>query len=412
MNIDKAEVIVTSPERNFVTLKLTTDDGLTGLGDATLNGRELAVVSYLRDHVVPLLLGRDAARIEDTWQFLYRSAYWRRGPVTMAAIAAVDTALWDIKGKAAGMPVYQLLGGASRTGLMAYGHASGKTLEELFASIRSHLEQGYRAIRVQTGVPGLKSIYGIASNATLEANGGVRYDYEPAQRGARPKEEDWDTRSYLRHVPAVFEAVRNEFGPELPLLHDAHHRLTPIQAARLGKSLEPYDLFWLEDVTPAENQEALRLVRQHTTTPLAIGEIFNTVWDYQQIIREQLIDYVRSAVTHTGGITHLKKVLDYASQYQIRSGMHGPTDISPVGMAAAMHLGLAIHNFGIQEYMRHGAKTDEVFQQSFTWRDGFLHPGDRPGLGVELDTDEAGKYPYARAYLPYNRLADGTVHDW
>ncbi|MFD1718231.1 D-mannonate dehydratase ManD [Georgenia deserti] len=412
MIIEQAEVIVTSPDRNFVTLKLTTDDGLTGLGDATLNGRELAVVSYLKEHVVPLLLGRDAHRIEDTWQFLYRSAYWRRGPVTMAAVAAVDTALWDIKGKAAGMPVYQLLGGASRTGLLAYGHASGKTTEELFDSIRSYQEQGYRAIRVQTGVPGLKSIYGIASNATFEANTGVRYDYEPAQRGDLPKEEDWDTRSYLRHVPTVFEAVRNEFGPEVPLLHDAHHRLTPVQAAKLGKSLEPYDLFWLEDVTPAENQEALRLVRQHTTTPLAIGEIFNTVWDYQFIIREQLIDYVRSAVTHTGGISHLKKILDYAAQYQIKSGMHGPTDISPVGMAAQMHLSLAVHNFGILEYMKHGQKTDQVFAQSFTWENGMLHPGDKPGLGVELDTDEAGRYPYVRAYLPFNRLADGTVHDW
>ncbi len=412
MIITRAEVIVTSPDRNFVTLKLTTDDGLTGLGDATVNGRELSVVSYLRDHVVQLLVGRDASRIEDTWQFLYRSAYWRRGPITMAAIAAVDMALWDIKGKAANMPVYQLLGGASRTGLLAYGHASGKSTEELFDSVRSHQEQGYRAIRVQTGVPGLKSIYGIASNATFEGNKGQRYDHEPAQRGAFPAEEDWDTRSYLRHVPTVFEAVRNEFGPELPLLHDGHHRMTPIQAAQLGKSLEPYDLFWLEDCTPAENQEALRLVRQHTTTPLAIGEIFNTVWDFKDIIREQLIDYVRGAVTHMGGITALKKTLDYAALYQIKSGMHGPTDISPVGMAAAMHLGLAIHNFGIQEYMKHGAKTDAVFEQSFTWDNGLLHPGDKPGLGVELNQDEAGKYPYEQAYLPYNRLADGTVHDW
>jgi len=412
MDILSAEIIVTSPDRNFVTLKLTTEDGITGLGDATLNGRELAVVAYLQEHVAPLLIGRDASRIEDTWQFLYRSAYWRRGPVTMAAIAAVDVALWDIKAKAAGMPLYQLLGGASRTGLLAYGHASGKSNEELFDSVRAHQEQGYKAIRVQTGVPGLKSIYGIASNATFDGNAGKRYDHEPAQRGALPAEEDWDTRSYLRHIPGVFEAVRNEFGPELPLLHDGHHRMTPIQAAQLGKSLEPYDLFWLEDVTPAENPEALRLVRQHTTTPLAIGEIFNTVWDYQQIIREQLIDYVRSAVTHTGGITHLRKVLDYAAQYQIKSGMHGPTDISPVGMAAAMHLGLAIHNFGIQEYMQHGAATDRVFQQSFTWSDGFLHPGEQPGIGVDLDVDEAGKYPYEKAYLPFNRLADGTVHDW
>ena len=415
MFIDSAEVIVTSPDRNFVTLRLQTDDGLVGLGDATLNGRELAVVSYLRDHVVPLLIGRDASRIEDTWQFLYRSAYWRRGPVTMAAIAAVDVALWDIKAKAAGMPLYQLLGGASRTGLLTYGHASGQDLPELFDSVRHHLELGYKAIRIQSGVPGLKSIYGIASNATFEIDQtaeGVRYDHEPARRAALPFEEDWDTRSYLRHIPTVFEAVRNEFGPAIPLLHDAHHRLTPIQAARLGKDLEPFDLFWLEDVTPAENPEALRLVRQHTTTPLAIGEIFNTVWDFQQIIREQLIDYVRGAVTHMGGISHLRKTLDYAAQYQIKSGMHGPTDISPVGMAAAMHLGLAIHNFGIQEYMQHGEQTNVVFEQSFTFVDGMLHPGERPGLGVELNVDAAGEYPYVQAYLPYNRLADGTVHDW
>jgi len=408
MKIVAADVVVTSPNRNFVTLKITTDEGLTGLGDATLNGRELAVVSYLRDHVAPLLIGRDASRIEDTWQFLYRSGYWRRGPVTMAAIAAVDMALWDIKGKAAEMPVYQLLGGASRDGLMAYGHASGTSLPALFDSIREHQEQGYRSIRVQTGVPGLKAIYGIAAQSTT----GERYDHEPAQRGAYPAEEDWDTRSYLRHLPTVFEAVRHEFGPDLPLLHDGHHRMTPIQAARLGKSLEPYDLFWLEDCTPAENQEALRLVRQHTTTPLAIGEIFNTVWDFQALIKEQLIDYVRAASTHFGGISPLRKVMDYAAQYQVKSGFHGPTDISPVGLAAQMHVGLAIHNFGIQEYMQHGAKTNAVFQQSFTFTDGYLHPGDKPGLGVELDVDEAGRYPYEVAYLPYNRLADGTVHDW
>jgi len=412
MKIDKAEIIVTSPDRNFVTLRLTTDDGLVGIGDATLNGRELAVVAYLKEHVAPLLIGTDASRIEDMWQFLYRGAYWRRGPVTMAAIAAVDTALWDIKGKAAGMPVYQLLGGASRDGLMAYGHASGKTLPELFDSVREHQSLGFKSIRIQTGVPGLKAIYGIASNTSGTTHEGVRYDHEPAQRGAMPMQEDWDTRAYLRHIPGVFEAVRNEFGPELPLLHDGHHRMTPIQAAKLGKSLEPYDLFWLEDCTPAENQEALRLVRQHTTTPLAIGEIFNTVWDYQTIIREQLIDYVRSAVTHTGGISHLKKLLEFAAQYQIKSGMHGPTDVSPVGMAAALHLGLSIHNFGIQEYMQHGEKTNQVFRQTFTWNDGLLHPGDEPGLGVTLDVDEAGKYPYEQAYLPFNRLADGTVHDW
>jgi mannonate dehydratase len=416
VKIDRTEVLVASPGRNFVTLRITTDDGLTGLGDATVNGRELAVASYLKDHVAPLLAGRDAHLIEDTWQYLYRGAYWRRGPVTMAAIAAVDTALWDIKAKAAGMPLYQLLGGRSRVGLTAYGHASGAEIPELFDSIRQNLEEGFTAVRVQTGVPGLPSVYGVASssNASAGAAAGTdsRYDYEPARRNAVPVEETWDTRAYLRHVPGVFEAVRGEFGPEIPLLHDAHHRLTPIQAAGLGKSLEPYDLTWLEDVTPAENQAALRRVREHTTTPLAIGEVFNTIWDYRTLFEEQLIDYVRSPVTHAGGITALKRILDYAAVYQIKSGMHGPTDVSPVGLAAGIHLGMAISNFGLQEYMPHSDVTHEVFRADYAFSDGMLRPGDQSGLGVVYDDDVANAHPYSPAYLPVNRLKDGSMHDW
>ncbi|WP_297084389.1 D-mannonate dehydratase ManD [uncultured Demequina sp.] len=411
--IKSAEVIVTSPGRNFVTLQITTEDGTTGLGDATLNGRELAVAVYLADHVIPLLKGRDAMNIEDTWQYLYRGAYWRRGPVTMAAIAAVDMALWDIKAKVAELPLYQLLGGQSRVGALAYGHASGRDVEELKDSIREHLELGYRAIRVQTGIPGLDSVYGVAASA---GGDGDRYDYEPARRGtgARtlPVEETWDTRAYLRHVPTVFEEVRHEFGAELPLLHDGHHRMSPREAAQLGRSLEPYDLFWLEDCTPGEDPTALRYVREHTTTPLAIGEVFNSVHDYQTLITERLIDYVRSAVTHTGGITHLKKLADFASIYGIRTGFHGPTDISPVGQAAHLHLDLAIHNFGIQEYMRHSEETLEVFQTGLSFEDGRLHPGERIGLGVTLDRDAARAHAYEPAYLPVNRLTDGTVHDW
>src|SRR5690242_19978903 len=262
MRITDAKVIVCSPGRNFVTLKISTEDGLYGLGDATLNGRELAVASYLTDHVVPLLIGRDARRIEDLWQFLYKGAYWRRGPVTMSAIAAVDTALWDIKGKALDTPVDQLLGGASREAVMVFGHASGTSIDEAVAAAQNFAERGYKAIRAQAGVPGLPHTYGIGTGGDA---------YEPAQRGLLA-ETVWSSEHYLLSVAPLFERLRKELGPTVHLLHDVHHRLTPIEAGRLGRALEPYHLFWMEDPTPAENQEGFRLIRQHTTTPLAVGE--------------------------------------------------------------------------------------------------------------------------------------------
>ena len=402
MKITNAKVIVTCPGRNFVTLKIETDDGLTGIGDATLNGRELAVVSYLRDHVVPCLIGRDAHRIEDIWQYLYRGCYWRRGPVTMTAVAAVDTALWDIKAKAASMPLYQLLGGRSRDRVLVYGHANGRDIEETSDEVGRYVEMGYKAIRAQTGIPGLSATYGVSSDKMY---------YEPAN-GTVPEENVWDTPKYLRHVPQLFDTLRKRYGFDVHLLHDAHHRLTPQEAASLGKSLEEYRLFWLEDVTPAENQEAFRLVRQHTTTPLAVGEVFNSIWDCNQLIQNQLIDYVRATVVHAGGITHLRRITDYASLYQVRLGSHGATDLSPVCMGAALHLDIWLPNFGIQEYMRHTEETDAVFPHAYGFSDGYLHPGDAPGHGVEIDETLAAKYPYKPAYLPINRLEDGTMWNW
>jgi mannonate dehydratase len=401
--IVSARVIVTCPGRNFVTLKIETDDGLCGVGDATLNGRELAVASYLTDHVIPMLIGRDPARIEDMWQFLYRGAYWRRGPVTRSAIAAVDMALWDIKGKVAGLPVYQLLGGACREGCMVYGHANGKDVEETIDNaLHYYEEQGYKAIRLQSGVPGLASTYGVSKD---------RYFYEPADADL-PTENVWSSEKYLRSVPPLFDKARDKLGWDVHLLHDIHHRLTPIEAGRLGKDLEPYRPFWLEDATPAENQANFRLIRQHTTTPLAVGEIFNSIWDCKQLIEEQLIDYIRATVVHAGGITHLRRIASFADLHNVRTGCHGATDLSPVSMAAALHVGLSIPNFGIQEYMRHSEETDAVFPHAYSFADGLMHPGEQVGLGVEIDEALAAKHEYRRAYLPVNRLEDGTMYNW
>ncbi|PWU18889.1 MAG: bifunctional D-altronate/D-mannonate dehydratase [Bdellovibrio sp.] len=402
MKIESAKVIVTCPGRNFVTLKIMTDEGLYGLGDATLNGRELAVVSYLEDHVIPCLVGRDAHRIEDTWQYLYRGAYWRRGPVTMTAIAAVDTALWDLKAKAAGLPLYQLLGGKSRESVLVYGHANGKDIEQALDEVASYVDMGYKAIRIQCGVPGLPSTYGVSKD---------RLFYEPAD-GALPTENVWSSEKYLDWTPKLFEKARARFGFEPHFLHDVHHRLTPIEAARLGRSLEPYRLFWLEDPTPAENQQAFRLIRQGTVTPLAVGEVFSSIHDCRELIEEQLIDYIRCTVVHAGGITHLRQIAGLAALYQVRTGCHGATDLSPVTMGAALHFDLSIHNFGIQEYMRHTPETDAVFPHAYQFAQGSLAPGDQPGHGVDVDEELAAQYPYRRAYLPVNRLQDGTLHNW
>lgn len=399
--IERAEVLVTSPGRNFVTLRITTSDGATGLGDATLNGRELAVAGYLREHVVPLLIGRDPARIEDMWQYLYRGAYWRRGPVTMTAVAAVDTALWDIKGKVAGLPVYQLLGGRSRNGVLVYGHASGTDTASLLDDVARFRELGYHAIRAQAAVPDIGGSYGVRTGEI----------YEPAA-SALPEEQPWSTEAYLDFAPTYLEAVRERHGFGFHLLHDVHHRLTPIEAARFGQRVQDCRLFWMEDPTPAENQEAFRLIRQHTTTPIAVGENLTSIWDVQQLITEQLIDYVRTTVVHAGGLTHLRRIFDLVALYQVRTGSHGATDLSPVTLAAAVHLDTTVPNFGIQEYMPHAAQTAEVFRSEVRFADGMLHAPEVPGLGVEYDDAAAAHFPYEPRYLPVARRLDGSVHDW
>lgn len=402
MKITDVKVFVCSPGRNFVTLKIETDQGIYGLGDATLNGRELAVATYLEEYVKPCLIGRDPSQIEDIWQFFYKGVYWRRGPINMTAIGAVDMALWDIKGKALNTPVYNLLGGRCRKGVMVYGHANGHDIEDTVDQVGQYIDKGYLAIRAQCGVPGLDGTYGVSKDKMY---------YEPAGKGL-PIENTWSTEKYLNHIPKLFERLRDGYGDDPHLLHDCHHRLTPIEAGRLGKLLEPYHLFWLEDTVPCENQESFRLIRQHTTTPLAVGEVFNTIYDTQNLITEQLIDYVRMCVVHSGGLTPMKKIAAMAEVYHIRMGCHGPTDVSPVNMAAAIHFNLSINNFGVQEYMRHTPETDAVFPHEYSFSDGYLNISDKPGLGVDFDEALAAKYPYEKAYLPINRKLDGTMFSW
>ena len=320
----------------------------------------------------------------------------------MAAIGAVDMALWDIKGKSLGTPVYNLLGGRARDGVTVYGHANGATIDEAVEAVGRYIDAGYKAVRVQSGLPGLELPYGVGRGDLF---------YEPAEVDL-PLLETFDSGPYLRGVPKLFEAVRAAFGWDVDLVHDVHHRLTPREAAQLGVALEPYQLFWLEDPVPAELQESLRLVRQHTLTPIAIGEVFNTLYDCQQLISEQLIDYIRTAVAHAGGLTHLQRIAHFAELYHVRMACHGPTDLSPINLAATLHFQTSVHNFGLQEYMRHPGEAAEVFDVGYWLEDGMLHVDERPGLGVNFDEDRAADYPYRRAYLPVARRRDGCVHSW
>ncbi|TYK66969.1 D-mannonate dehydratase ManD [Colwellia echini] len=405
MKIQEIKVFVCSPGRNFVTVKVITDEGTYGLGDATVNGREMAVVAYLEEHVAPCLIGRDPQEIEDIWQYLYKGVYWRKGPITMAAIAAIDMALWDIKGKIANLPVYQLLGGKSRKGVTFYAHANGENIDDTLDKAQEHIENGFKAIRLQSAIPGLKVTYGVL---------GDKKDYFELQ-GSRPlpPEEEWSTAKYFNSIVELFKKARERFGYDVHFTHDVHSRLTPIEAAKLGKLLEPYNLLFLEDAAIAENQDSYKIVRHHTTTPLAIGETYNTIWDCKDLIQNQLIDYIRVAATHAGGITALKRITDFASVYNVKTAPHGAPDLSPVCFAAHMHLNIWAPNFGIQEFVGFGNEgLNRIFKHKFTVENGMGMMSEAPGLGVEFDEAAAAEYPYKRSYLPVSRLEDGTLWNW
>ena len=408
MKITDAKVFVGGPGKNYVTLKVMTDQGVYGLGDATLNNRETLPAAYLRDFLIPNLIGMDPRRSEDIWQFLYRGAYFRRGPVAMAALGAIDMALWDIKGKIAGLPVYDLLGGKSRDSALAYAHATGADLPDLMDSITRYVELGYKAVRVQCGIPGMPT----TSYAVPETSGGTS-DYITDFSGIRPKVEIWDSEKYLRFMPGALSEIRAAFGPDLKILHDVHHRLTPREAAAFAKEVEPVGLYWLEDPTPAENQNALEIIRKTSTTPIAIGEVFNSIWDCNTLIENELIDFIRIAVTYAGGITHARRVVDLAALHHVRTGFHGAPSHSPISMAAQFHLNAWAPNFGIQEYLVLGtAECDALFPSDHALRGGSIFVSDAPGLGVNFDESESMRYEYTPGRHPIVRLEDGTMWNY
>jgi len=405
MKIKDIKVFVCCPGRNFVTVKIITEDGTYGFGDATVNGRELAVVTYLEEHVIPCLIGKDAQQIEDIWQYLYKGAYWQNGAISIAAISAIDMALWDIKGKLAKMPVYQLLGGKSRKGVTVYVHANGETIDEVLNNLGDYIKQGYKAVRLQCALPNTERTYG-----TME---GKKNYYELQGNRPLPPENEWSTSKYLNFIPELFKKAREKFGYEIELCHDVHSRLTPIEAARLAKALEPYGLLFLEDPVTTENQEGYKILREQTHMPLATGEKFNTLWEAKEMIQNQWIDYVRTAATHGGGITALKKVADFAALYHVRTAPHGAPDLSPICLMAHMHFNLWASNFGVQEFVGFGTpEINEVFQYKVEMKEGLLYMEDQPGLGIDFDKEAAKKYPYKRSYLPVNRLEDGTLWNW
>jgi len=406
LKITSAEVFIGGPGKNYVTLKIMTDQGIYGLGDATLNTRETLPAVYLTDYLIPMLIGMDPRKSEDIWQYFYRGAYFRRGPVAMAAIGAIDMALWDIKGKLAGLPVYDLLGGRSRDGALVYAHATGSDVEDLLDTIAHYQADGYKAVRVQCRIPRMPDGYGVSADD--EDSKHFITDFS-----GLPKVEIWDSEKYLKFMPNVFEKIRERFGPDLKILHDVHHRLRPREAAAFAREVEKYNLFWLEDPTPAEDQNALKLIRQHSTTPIAIGEVFNSLWDCKEMIEQELIDFIRVAVTYAGGITHVRRIVDLAGMHHVRTGFHGAPSHSPISMAAQAHINAWAPNFGIQEYLVLGTpECDALFPSDHSVKDGMFYVSDAPGLGVDFDEKEAKRYSYKRGSHPIVRLEDGTMWNY
>ena len=392
VTIEDVRTIVTAPSAHLVIVKITTSEpGLYGVGCATFHQRFRAVQTAIDKHLKALLIGRDVDRIEEIWQISMVNGYWRNGPVLNNAISGVDQALWDIKGKRAGMPVYQLLGGKCREAAACYTHINGKDYGEIVEHIHAFREQGYQHIRIQLG-----------------GYGGKTEDLHKPE-GA-PDGAYFDPRQYMRAHLNLFEKVRAEVGFEVELLHDVHERLRPIEAVGYAKDLEQFKLFFLEDPLAPEDLEWFENIRQQTSTPIAMGELFNHPREWQPLIERRLIDFIRMHISQMGGITPARSVTAFAQMYGVRTAWHGPADVSPVGHAANLHLDLWAPNFGIQEWTPLRDQVYEVFPGLPEVRDGYMYPNDQPGLGIDIDETEAAKYPCKATVARWTqaRLPDGT----
>jgi mannonate dehydratase len=398
-------VILTAPEGiRLVVVKVETDEpDLYGLGCATFTQRPLAVAAAIEEYIRPQVIGRSVHDIEDCWSMLSVSAYWRNGPVLNNAISGLDMALWDIKGKLAGMPLYGLLGGRCRTAATVYVHASGRDPSEVEDEARSSMAQGFTHVRCQVAVPG-SATYGVAGALDSE---------DPHPSHLRLRQEAWDPAAYARAIPALFEHLRVALGDEVELLHDIHERVPPITAIGMAGALEPYRLIFLEDPLAPEDNGYFPLLRQQTAIPLAMGELYVNVNEFLPLIQDRLIDFIRVHLSDIGGITPARKLAAMCELFGVRTAWHGPGDVSPVGHAANLHLDLAVPNFGIQEAHRFSDACREVFPGTPEIRDGMMWTNDHPGLGIDIDERLAARFPYPDHPLngawPPVRLRDGTV---
>lgn len=379
--IQDISVIETAPAGLRLTVvKVTTDQpGLYGYGCGTFTQRADLVRPAVERYLKPLLVGRPADRIDDTWQLCYNGSYWRNGPVLNNAISGVDMALWDIAGRRAGMPVYQLLGGKCREAADCYGHASGAEIDEVMDRARALMEEGFRHVRVQVGIPGMAGYGAGRTEAQV-----VRLHEEPV----------FSPQAYIRRTLALLERCRKELGDEVELLHDVHERIPPTAAIQFARDVEAFRLFFLEDPVSPEDIGWFRLIRQQSSTPLAMGELFNSPHEWTPLITERLIDFIRIHLSQAGGLTPCRKIAAMAELMGIRTAWHGPGDVSPVGHAANLALDLACYNFGIQEAPRFSDPIREVFSGCPELRQGFLYANESPGWGIEVDEDAARKYPF------------------